>query len=430
MYEKPSWVRFFYSCICVQAIITIFSTGLYASNAVHQNPVKTVLCTNGHGRLCNDDIAVNTTYSDEPLILPSVHLGNLTDILETHCALLCISPCNPVTSAILRKIIGVYREDSQVFIGQLINSSEIAWKISPIQKESSQASELVFYTQELKDRTCLLSPRKTKFQAEPYFGRILPQLIVQFMNEKCGVYRTATGGLTVPGLFHAHIMNNLYSPKEMIEECTRTGVPDQATFFQQFLFQSKPVIIEGGVKSWPAMKKWTIEYLKQLYGNNKIHIKLTEDGNFEGVESSKLWKDYRDDWIPEHVKTQLPHPDLVVVRPATTEMTFSDFLDLISSGNLSYSAYLEYSSIPFHLPLLEEDLEEMPFLGGLLKRRHLNIWLSDGNTLGKLHFDPFDNFLCQVCNNGSCSSSLFLTLHALTMWPDFIDFWRETFDTL
>ena len=24
------------------------------------------------------------------------------------------------------------------------------------------------------------------------------------------------------------------------------------------------------------------------------------------------------------------------------------------------------------------------------------MWLSDGHTLGKLHFDPFDNLLCQV----------------------------------
>ncbi|XP_022083577.1 jmjC domain-containing protein 7-like isoform X5 [Acanthaster planci] len=60
------------------------------------------------------------------------------------------------------------------------------------------------------------------------------------------------------------------------------------------------------------------------------------------------------------------------------------------------SAYLEYSSIPDYLPELEEDIPEFPFAQDLLTRRHLNIWLGDGNTLGKLHFDPFDNFLCQI----------------------------------
>lgn len=77
-------------------------------------------------------------------------------------------------------------------------------------------------------------------------------------------------------------------------------------------------------------------------------------------------------------------------------MKFSDFLELITSGNSSYSAYLEYSSIPHYMPKLEDDILELPFVENLLERRHLNIWLSDGNTLGKLHFDPFDNFLCQV----------------------------------
>ncbi|KAL8618973.1 hypothetical protein ACOMHN_018356 [Nucella lapillus] len=38
----------------------------------------------------------------------------------------------------------------------------------------------------------------------------------------------------------------------------------------------------------------------------------------------------------------------------------------------------------------------MEFFENVLKLAHLNIWLSDGNTLGKAHFDPFDNFLCQI----------------------------------
>jgi jumonji domain-containing protein 7 len=90
----------------------------------------------------------------------------------------------------------------------------------------------------------------------------------------------------------------------------------------------------------------------------------------------------------------------VVVRPATLNMKFSELVDLIENVSdravKNVSAYLEYSSIPDHLPDLEDDIEEMPFINDVLKREHLNIWFSDGNTLGKLHFDQFDNFLCQV----------------------------------
>ena len=109
----------------------------------------------------------------------------------------------------------------------------------------------------------------------------------------------------------------------------------------------------------------------------------------ECVENANLWDNHRKDWMPEKVASQLAHPDLVVVRPATTEMQFCKFLDYIVSESSSYSAYLEYSSIPGYLPQLGKDISELPFIAGLLKRRHLNIWLINGNTLGKLNFDPY-----------------------------------------
>jgi jumonji domain-containing protein 7 len=81
-------------------------------------------------------------------------------------------------------------------------------------------------------------------------------------------------------------------------------------------------------------------------------------------------------------------------------MKFSEFLDLITwaaeQPARNVSAYLEYSSIPEYMPELKDDLSEFEFVRNRLTLRHLNIWLSDGNTLGRLHFDPFDNFLCQV----------------------------------
>ena len=326
--------------------------------------------------------------------LPLISLGNLSDILPTSCALLCISPCKPETLFILKEVNQIFEQDYNVFIGQLFNSKieeTLIWRSRTTEKQ-----ELAFYELSPKDRNCLLSPPKTRFGADPYHGLVMTSLLVQFVNEKCTVFRTLQGSMNEAGMFHSHIMANMYNSDKMVGECMRIDVPDQKTFFQNFLFRSRPVIIEGGAKHWPAMTKWSNEYLKELYGSKRIHIKLTEDGNFEGVEDAKLWESYHSDWIPETVRVQLPYPDLVVVRPATAEMKFSDFLDYIISENRTYSAYLEYSSIPFHLPLLENDVKEMKFLGGLLERKHLNIWLSDGNTLGKLHFDPFDNFLCQV----------------------------------
>ena len=128
-----------------------------------------------------------------------------------------------------------------------------------------------------------------------------------------------------------------------------------------------------------------------------VRIAFAPYGEYEGCEKANNFEDFKHFNFPDVVKSQLPFPDLVVVRPAFLEMKFSSFMEILQSSNNSHiSAYLEYSSIPSLLPELEQDIREMPFVAGELKRRHLNIWLSNGNTLGKLHFDPFDNFLCQV----------------------------------
>ena len=340
-------------------------------------------------------------HSSNPKQLLPISQAYLSEMLQTSCALLCILPCNSDTSALLYQVSLIFIKDSNVFIGELTTTGyskkdeAVFWK-SSYSQNTTKKHELAFYTLEPKDRSCLLSPSRSIFMAEPYLGPITVSLLVQFVNEKCKTYRTVHGNLNAAGMFHSYIMTNLYHSEEMIDECSRIDVPDQQTFFQKFLFRSRPVIIEGGAKHWPAMTKWSSEYLNEVYGSKKIHIKLTENGIFEGVEATKLWGSNHSNWIPESVRMQLLYPDLVVVRPATAEMRLSEFLNYIALGNRTYSAYLEYSSIPFHLPLLEDDIREMPFLGSLLERRHLNIWLSDGNTLGKLHFDPFDNFLCQV----------------------------------
>ena len=153
----------------------------------------------------------------------------------------------------------------------------------------------------------------------------------------------------------------------------------------------------GALKKWPAMRKWTSEFLTKKFGNKLVRVAFAPYGEYEGCEKAHNFDNFNKFKFPDAVKSQLPFPDLVVVRPAFLEMSFSEFMEILqSSNNSDVSAYLEYSSIPSLLPELEQDIRDMPFVNGELKRRHLNIWLSNGNTLGKLHFDPFDNFLCQV----------------------------------
>ncbi|KAJ8299761.1 hypothetical protein KUTeg_023821 [Tegillarca granosa] len=284
------------------------------------------------------------------------------------------------------------------------------------------------------DRTCLLPTNVVKYPVViPFRGNVVKESLINFINDNCFTYINTNGNLNIQGLHRENILQNIFSVASIsnlttenlvktkrvnsfdgnlscekgsrdcehdankqnnkvhnlytnlnheIPKCDKIKLPTKDEFFHKYLKLSKPVIIKDAISSWPALKKWTNQFLKNKFGDQDVHIKLTPGGEYEGVEQVNKWEDYTTFKIPEVVKQKLPFPDLVVVRPATMNIKFSEFIDLIenvsSKISKNISAYLEYSSIPDYLPELEDDLKEMPFFEGILKREHLNIWLSDG----------------------------------------------------
>eukprot|EP01083_Nonionella_stella_P070432 188427_1 len=139
-------------------------------------------------------------------------------------------------------------------------------------------------------------------------------------------------------------------------------------------------------------------------GNHIVHVKLGARGSdgvgvFEGVEDVERWEaesDVSTSHIPPEVAEQLVVTDRVVVRPAHASMRFGDALDRIQnpkSGDQA-SYYVEYTSLKGSFPQMLADFPSPSFADGL-KLEHTNIWLG-GHTLGKLHFDPFDNLMGMV----------------------------------
>lgn len=308
----------------------------------------------------------------------------------------------------------------------------------PLRKGNVEVGNIVLFRKVKKDRTCLL-PSTREQSIVPVILNGINDLatLVDFVNDGCETYFSTSGGPSVEGLhrneilktlFHVKNISNIQSRKvfptqspqfcevkdqscsdtnhmlhsnpSKIPECEKIDLPSKNSFFHNYVKTSKPVIFKNVLRNWPAFSKWTNSYLREKYGKNNIHIKLTPLGEYEGVEPRNMWENHEKFKIPQSVLNQLAFPDLVVVRPATKNLNFSSFMDIVekvSNGSIKdMSAYLEYSSIPDHLPELEDDIQEDLFFQGLLKRDHLNIWLSDGRTLGKLHFDQYDNLLCQV----------------------------------
>ncbi|XP_031574901.1 lysine-specific demethylase 8-like [Actinia tenebrosa] len=361
----------------------------------------------------------------ETIKLQEYSIEEITVLVKDSCVLVASQPTNFTLISILQNLTEIFSKEPNVKIGLLRENSfpanekeQMLGKITAYYGKNRGL--LMFYPKEILDRKCLLKPPKKKLKSEEYNGDKTTSAILEFLNSKCGKFRTLQGGLPPERRMRDFILQNVYSigekslnkdkrntgngeagPVNVGSICEKITMPTQEEFIHQYLFRSKPVIIKGAMDKWPAMHKWTNEYLTSTFGKNKVRVAFAPNAEYEGCEKASDFEDFQDFKFPDGVKEQLPFPDLVVVRPAFMNLKFAEFMSLLEKTHQTgqgenVSAYLEYSSIPSHLPELEKDVIEMPFVAGVLKRRHLNIWLSNGNTLGKLHFDPFDNFLCQI----------------------------------
>ena len=343
-----------------------------------------------------------------PSSIRQIKIPDIPNIIKQKCVLLAVPPIEKSLFDLMKNLSEIFSLESRVAIG-IVNKvgasvtftentdmrSEIKWSRSD--KDSNQKRDLAFFHLKKEDRSCLILPIKTVPMAQVVQVRRTLEDLTHFLNIECGTFRDNDGNLTEAGKKRYNILKRLYkvpirhdarkskyanyNPLSILTQCEKTAMPSKEEFINKYLFTSRPVIIKRGASHWMAMTKWSNDYLRDSYGHEEVHIKLTPEGEFEGCDKAEKFDNFAHFKIPDTVKAKLNFPDLVVVRPATLNIPFSKFLDIIET-HMNVSAYLEYSSIPQYFPELEKDLEELEIVKDVLKRVHLNIWLSNGNTLG------------------------------------------------
>lgn len=172
-------------------------------------------------------------------------------------------------------------------------------------------------------------------------------------------------------------------------------------FKSNYLERNRPVIIEGGV-NWPtARKEWGREFLKSKFGAKRQHVKLGRNGIFEGPARRDQWSDYKDKELPQFVRDKLDFPELVMERPGGVELSIGEIVDMFQNRTRDskvdewISAYIEYTPMSNHFDELKKELGEPDYFKEL-NLLHQNIWIGDGQTLGKMHFDEYENALAVV----------------------------------
>ena len=156
---------------------------------------------------------------------------------------------------------------------------------------------------------------------------------------------------------------------EGADQIEETGALTGDEFLDRFYAPGRPVIMRGVVADWPALARWTPDYLKRRVGAGEIEYQ----GGREGSPDFELFKD-------DHKRT----------------MAFDHFIDLITgttSGNDAYITAYNSAKNRDALAPLDADLGQ---IDAILTGKPGMMWIGPAGTFTPLHFDLTNNLLAQI----------------------------------
>jgi len=168
-----------------------------------------------------------------------------------------------------------------------------------------------------------------------------------------------------------------------MESVPRIIIKDSNDLYN-LIHNNKPVIITNFQDQWASSDTFTKKSLVDKFGEYLVRVSVSESGRFDGPENGTLWG-------------LGPETD-VLVRPPATSMLFADVLKLMSQSNNKETFYLEYLALNQYLGNDFLNLIPIPAQVNSTDLKHLvtNLWIGSTPTISPLHYDDYENLLCQI----------------------------------
>lgn len=146
----------------------------------------------------------------------------------------------------------------------------------------------------------------------------------------------------------------------------------RAEFFEQYHGRNRPVVLTGQMMTWPAMARWTPDYLKRVCGDEIVQV-------MTGREADEHYEIRSD----KH----------------RTSMRFADYIDKVNKAGQTNDFYLVAQNEFMRTEgarRLEADIPGFPEYLDERREGFVFLWLGPGGTVTPLHHDTTDILLAQV----------------------------------
>jgi jumonji domain-containing protein 7 len=65
--------------------------------------------------------------------------------------------------------------------------------------------------------------------------------------------------------------------------------PRPISFLREFVSANRPVVVTDAFNDWPAMERWSLDYLADAMGDTKVSVNVTPDGRGDALLSTRGW---------------------------------------------------------------------------------------------------------------------------------------------
>jgi|SRR5271166_3034535 len=152
--------------------------------------------------------------------------------------------------------------------------------------------------------------------------------------------------------------------------------PTAEAFKQEYFDSRQPVVIEGALDSWPALKRWSIAAFTVELGDQTVVVYSSPDRYFPGGRERGL-------------AGERPQDD----GRRFERMKFAEFARRLDQKTARWHYLYQYPAS--FLQQLMAGCDPPPYLP-TNRKATVNLWVGDAGCVTPTHFDQADNFFCQI----------------------------------